>query len=45
MVDVPHRFQLGVASAPEGIVPVPTWAAAEAAIAGVLDRAELARSA
>jgi hypothetical protein len=34
---VPHRFQFGVCSAPAGIAPVPTWAAAEAAIVAVLD--------
>lgn len=29
---VPHRFQFGVSAAPSGIVPVPTWTAAEEAI-------------
>ncbi len=29
---VEHRFQFGASSAPDGIVPVPTWAAAEEAI-------------
>ena len=29
---VRHRFQFGVSTAPKGIVPVPTWTAAEQAI-------------
>lgn len=33
---VRHRFQFGVSSAPAGIVPVPTWAAAEEAILAAL---------
>jgi hypothetical protein len=34
---VRHRFQFGAVSAPEGVVPVPTWAAAEAAILAALE--------
>ena len=33
---VEHRFQFGASSAPEGIVAVPTWAAAEEAIFAAL---------
>lgn len=33
---VPHRFQFGAATSPEGIVPVPTWDLAERAIASRL---------
>ncbi len=33
---VEHRFQFGASSAPPGIVPVPTWPAAEEAILAAL---------
>ena len=37
---VPHRFQYGAATTDvPGIVPVPTWAAAEAAISATLAHA------
>jgi hypothetical protein len=39
---VAHRFLFGAASSPQqGIVPVPTWAVAEAAICRILDEEEL----
>ena len=41
---VEHRFQFGATSAPSGIVPAPTWAAAEEAILRALGSGALARS-
>lgn len=42
---VAHRFQIGVRVAPAGIVPVPTWIAAEAAILGAMEEAQTSRNA
>ena len=41
---VEHRFQFGATSAPPGIVPVPTWGAAEHAILRALDSGAVPRS-
>jgi hypothetical protein len=41
---VPNRFLFGADSSPdEGVTPVPTWSAAEAAIVRLLDEAEATR--